>query len=154
MDDRDSGRQSRSDPEEQNRPPQQPYGRRGSPASPNDEKAFSVLSYIGLLWLVGLLADRDNPRVRFHVNQGIILSIFEFALAFSLTVVKAIVSAVFGFTFFGLPLFSWIGAAVNGLLTLAGWCLVLSYMLIGAIRAAQGRQEPLPLIGSLFTVVQ
>ena len=45
-----------------------------------------------------------------------------FAPAFSLTVVKAIVSAVLGLTL--------------------------------SVRAAQGRQEPLPLIGSLFTVLQ
>ena len=78
----------------------------------------------------------------------------EFAPAFSLTVGKAIVSAVFCLVFFGLPLPSWIGAALNGLLTFAGWRLVLSCVLIGAVRTAQGGREPLPLIGSLFTVLQ
>ena len=36
----------------------------------NNTKLFSVLAYFSVLWLVGLLADPDNPKVRFHVNQG------------------------------------------------------------------------------------
>lgn len=183
MDNRDPDERDRPNPEEENRPPRQAdfggqYGRPAEPKrvyrdpytgnpqgrqrndpvpgekGPGDEKAFSVLAYIGILWLVGLLADRENPTVRFHVNQGIILSIFEFALAFTLAIVKAMVHAVFVFALSGVPLFSWLGTTINGLLTFAGWCLVLSYVLIGAIRAAQGRQEPLPLIGTLFSVIR
>ena len=182
MDYRDPGGQDRPNPGEEQPPRQADFsGQYGRPAEPDrvyrdpytgapqdrqrrdpvpgeadsrDEKAFSVLSYIGILWLVGLLADRENPTVRFHVNQGIILSIFEFALAFTLTIVKAMVSAVFVFALSGFPLFSWLGTTINGLLTFAGWCLVLLYVLIGAVRAAQGRQEPLPLIGSLFSVIR
>jgi len=45
----------------------------------NNTKLFSVLAYFSVLWLVGLLADPDNPKVRFHVNQGILLSIFSAA---------------------------------------------------------------------------
>lgn len=124
----------------------------GNPA-PNDEKAFSALSYIGILWLVGLFVDRENPNVIFHVNQGIILSIFEFALMFSVGVVKAIIQIVFGFALNGFGLFSWMGRFFGGLLSLAGWCLVVSYIIIGVVHALQGKKEPLPLIGNLFTVV-
>lgn len=123
-------------------------------AGADEERAFSILSYIGILWIVGLLADRENQTVKFHVNQGIILSIFEFALGFALMIAKAIVSAVFISTFVGIPVLSWIGTAINGILSFAGWCLVLVYVLIGALRAAQGRKEPLPLIGDLFTVIR
>ncbi len=35
----------------------------------NNTKLFSVLAYFSVLWLVGLLADPDNPKVRFHVNR-------------------------------------------------------------------------------------
>jgi len=38
-------------------------------------KTYNILAYIGILWLVGLLSAKDQPDVRFHVNQGIILSI-------------------------------------------------------------------------------
>ena len=39
---------------------------------------YCVLSYIYVLWIVGLLAEKDNPTVKFHVNQGIILSAVSF----------------------------------------------------------------------------
>ncbi|XOQ44583.1 MAG: DUF4870 domain-containing protein [Clostridium sp.] len=120
---------------------------------PNDEKAFSALSYIGILWLVGLFADRKNPNVIFHVNQGIILSIFEFALVFSIGVIKAIIQIAFGFVLGGFRLFYWMGGLFGGLLSLAGWCLVVSYIIIGVVHALQGKKEPLPLIGNLFTIV-
>ncbi|MFU0833189.1 MAG: DUF4870 domain-containing protein [Oscillospiraceae bacterium] len=120
---------------------------------PSDEKAISALSYIGILWLVGLFVDRENPNVIFHVNQGILLSIFEFALMFSIGVVKAIIQIVFGFALGGFGLFSWMGNLFGGLLSLAGWCLVVSYIIIGVVHAVQGKKEPLPLIGNLFTVV-
>ena len=49
-------------------PPQPPiYPQYTMPV--DNTKAFSILSYIGILWLVGLLADRYNPRVRFHDRQ-------------------------------------------------------------------------------------
>lgn len=38
-------------------------------------KTYNILAYISILWLVGLLSAKDQPDVRFHVNQGIILSI-------------------------------------------------------------------------------
>lgn len=124
----------------------------GSPA-PDEDRAFSILSYIGILWLVGLLADRKSPEVMFHVNQGIILSIFEFALTFSLAVLQAVLRFVFGFASSGIGVLSWLGNAICGFLSFACWCLVIVYIVIGVMHAVQGRKEPLPLIGSLFTVV-
>ncbi len=45
----------------------------------SNAKLFSILSYIGLLWLLGLLIrpDKDCPFVRNHVNNGIICCIIE-----------------------------------------------------------------------------
>lgn len=126
---------------------------KAGPLPSNDEKAFSILSYIGILWLVGLLADRENQNVVFHVNQGIILSIFEFALTFTLAIAKAMIEGIFGFVFGGIGILSWTGTAIGGLLSFTGWCLIVSYIIIGVVHAAQGKKEPLPLIGNLFTVV-
>lgn len=38
---------------------------------------FSILSYIGILWLIPLLVEKNDKVVRFHVNQGIVLFIFD-----------------------------------------------------------------------------
>lgn len=44
---------------------------------PQNAKLFSILSYVGLLWLLGLLIspEKTSPFVRNHVNNGIVLSI-------------------------------------------------------------------------------
>lgn len=43
----------------------------------SNAKLFSILAYIGMLWLLGLLIRPDNscPFVRHHVNNGILLLI-------------------------------------------------------------------------------
>lgn len=42
-----------------------------------NEKLYAILAYICPLWIVGLLVpEKDNEFVRYHVNQGIVLTIF------------------------------------------------------------------------------
>ena len=50
---------------------------------PQNAKTFSILAYIGLLWLLGLLIspEKTSPFVRNHVNNGIVLCICEAILA-------------------------------------------------------------------------
>ncbi|MDF2631966.1 MAG: hypothetical protein K0Q85_562 [Caproiciproducens sp.] len=134
-------------------PPQPPvYPQYTMPV--DNTKAFSILSYIGILWLVGLLADGNNPRVRFHVNQGIILTIFEIAVNVAISIVKSIISVIFIQSFSGFMMLSQLGMVVNGILSLAGTCLCVAYIIIGVLHAAQGREEPLPIIGTLFQVLK
>ena len=95
-----------------------------------------------VLWLVGLLADPDNPKVRFHVNQGILLSIFSAAYSLAMTVLNA------AFTY--LP-FLFIFTA---LLSVLGGAAVLALMVWGIVNAAQDKEEPLPILGTLYTFIQ
>lgn len=46
------------------------------PSTPR-AKTFSVLAYIGFLWIFGILCDpeKNDPYVRSHLNNGIVLSI-------------------------------------------------------------------------------
>lgn len=125
----------------------------GYPARADNSKAFSILSYIGILWLVGLLAGRDDPKVRFHVNQGIILSIFEFALGILISIMKSLITAVFIRLFSASILLPQLGMALNGMLSFVSWGLTAAYIIIGVVHAVQDRREPLPVIGRLFTVI-
>ena len=45
---------------------------------PQNAKLFSILSYVGVLWLLGLLIspEKNSPYVRSHVNNGIVICIF------------------------------------------------------------------------------
>lgn len=99
-------------------------------------KVISILDYIGFLWILGLFVEKDDPHVKFHTNQGLVL--------FLLDVVVGIVNVVFSFLSF-IPV-------VGLLLSIVVWvlyvgCFVL--MILGIVNAAQGQQKPLPLIGGI-----
>ena len=53
-------------------------------------KIFSILSYIGIFWIVGLISERDDPVVRFHINQGIIKTVVFSSLWFVIFVISKI----------------------------------------------------------------
>ena len=97
--------------------------------SPN-RKVFSVLSYIALLWLVGLLLEKDDPVVKHHVNQGLNLFILE------------VIGSVLGV----IPL---IGGLISGLISIL--CLILA--ILGIISAAKGEDKPLPIL-SMVTLIK
>ena len=40
-------------------------------------KVFGILSYIGILVLVPILAAKDSQYARFHANQGLVLFITD-----------------------------------------------------------------------------
>jgi uncharacterized membrane protein len=83
---------------------------------------MAVIAYI--LFFVPLLTDaKDDPFVKFHVKQGLVLFI------------AGIILSIVG----GMPIiryFSW-------LLNIA----VLVFVIIGIMNALNGKEEPLPVIG-------
>ena len=41
-------------------------------------KLYKILSYIGLLFIVALVVpEKDDPSLKFHCGQGMILTIFS-----------------------------------------------------------------------------
>ena len=87
-------------------------------------KLFSVLAYLGILWIVGLLAANDDLYVKYHVNQGLILFIVGIA--------TSVISVI--------PIIGWIVGFVGGIFTLV--CAIM-----GVVNAVQGQMKPLPVIG-------
>ena len=84
-------------------------------------KVYAILAYIGILFLVPLLAAKDSPYAKFHTNQGLVLFLLE-----------VILSVVW-----------WI--PLLGLL----WIAVVVFAIMGIINAAQGECKPLPIIGEI-----
>ena len=100
-------------------------------------KIFAVLAYIGILFLVPLLAAPKSKFARYHTNQGAVL--------FLAAVVLMVGSGV-------LTMVPFIGclAAVVPVVAFAG-AFVL--MILGIINASSGVCKPLPLIGH-FRLIQ
>lgn len=100
---------------------------------PNDiqqNKVMAVLSYLGILFLVPLLAAPNSPYARFHANQGLVLFILE-----------AIVGTVSAFIA-KIPI---VGAIITSVLGL----ILLIFAILGIVNAATGKANELPIIGGI-----
>ena len=99
---------------------------------------MALLSYIGILFIIPLLAAKDSKFAKFHVNQGLVLFIADLVCGLAVRIVSAILSFIPVVRVF-LP------AVLITLVSLAA----LAFMIIGILNAVNGRAKELPLIGSL-----
>lgn len=88
------------------------------------KNTIAVLSYIGILFLIPLLTSKDDPFVKFHVKQGLVLFIAEMATA----------------------LVAWI-PIIGWLLGFACMVLWLILSIMGIVNVVNKKETPLPLIG-------
>ena len=97
------------------------------PMQRKDEKdLLAILSYFGILFLIPMLAGKDNEFNVFHAKQGLVLFIAE------------IITAVFAWV----PIIGWIGAPLLYIV----WFI---FFIIGIVNVLQGQKKELPLIGQL-----
>ena len=94
-------------------------------------KIFAVLAYIGLLFLVPLLAAPQSRFARYHTNQGVVLFLASIIAWGGLAVLMFV------------PLVGCLAMPV--MVAVGAGSLVL--MIMGIINAASGQCKPLPLIG-------
>lgn len=87
-----------------------------------ENKAIAILSYIGILFLIPLLAKKESKFAQFHAKQGLVIFIVE----------------VIGM--FLIPLFG-LGALIN--------LAALIFSIIGIVNTVGGKMSKLPLIGDL-----
>jgi len=103
-------------------------GETPDPADVDKNKIFAVLAYLGILFLVPLLAAKDSRFARYHTNQGVVL--------FLAAVVCSIGGAILSFVPF-------VGCLVMPAVMIA----ILVFVVLGIINAANGQCKPLPVIG-------
>ena len=87
----------------------------------SEEKIWGAVSYLWVLSLVALAARKDNAYVRFHASQG--------ALLFALSII-----------FMLIPGLGWLLNVVIGIAAI-----------VGIIKALQGEQWEIPVIGQFST---
>ena len=95
----------------------------------SNEKVFGVLGYIGILFLIPLLAGKTEFS-RFHANQGLVLFIVDAVASVAATALAFI------------PFVGWIASSVLGL-------AIFILAIMGIVNAAQGEMKPLPVIGGI-----
>ena len=105
----------------------------------DNNKVFGVLSYLGILCLIPLLAKKDDEFVHFHAKQGLVLFIVEIIWF----VISSIISGMLlvRFIFGGGMLGLW--NIISTLVSLGFIALVI----IGIINVVQNQKKELPLIG-------
>ena len=105
-----------------------------NPSAPaGNAKLFAILSYFCPLWLLGLLIEpeKNDPYVKNHVNNGIILTIVGVA--------SGVIAAI--------PVVGWIISSVVGIASLV-------FAIIGIVKACQNTTYILPLIGDKFVLIK
>jgi len=91
-----------------------------------ENKVYGILAYIGILFLVPLLAAPKSKFAKFHANQGCVLFIGEVALG--------VVAMI--------PILGW-------LIWFFGSIAALVLAVMGIVGAANGKMEKLPIIGDI-----
>lgn len=125
--------------------------------SDEDIKIYKILSYVGFLWIIGLLVPYKNDKsLKFHIGQGIILSICEFVLSISVSLINnLIIDNIFKIqvSFYGIETgvykTSALGLTISGLLNLAVAIFTISYVIIGIANVTKEKDKKLPVIGNL-----
>jgi uncharacterized membrane protein len=94
-------------------------------------KVFAVLAYLGILFLVPLLAAPSSKFARYHTNQGIVLFLASFLLWCG------------SFVLLPIPIIHFVIIPVWFVLP----ACVFIFIVIGIVHAASGEYKPLPWIG-------
>ncbi|NLG02498.1 MAG: hypothetical protein GX567_01480 [Clostridia bacterium] len=94
-------------------------------------KAMAILSYLGILVLIPILAAKDSAYARYHANQGLVLVIASIALGVVSTVV------------------SMLSIPFVGVLVYLCSIVIFIFEVMGIVQAAKGEAKPLPVIGGI-----
>ncbi len=89
-------------------------------------KGIAWLSYLGILVIIPILLQKENPFVKFHIRQGIALLILWICLAF-------------------ISIIPFIGHIIGFI----GWIVLLVLSIWGIVNALKGKEDPLPLVNKL-----
>lgn len=87
-------------------------------------KAWAAIGYLGILFLVPLLAKKDNAFALYHAKQGMVLFIAYIIVSFLAAI----------------PFVGWVVGVVI-------YLLLFILFIIGLMNALSGKKKPLPVIG-------
>lgn len=105
----------------------------------SDIECYCYFAYLGPFWFIGLAADRSrNPKLRFHLNQGLVLFIAELAIFLAVYFLSRL-----------LALIPYAGAVLSGLLWVAAVGFAFWLSVRGMLNVASDKKRRLPVIGGI-----
>lgn len=117
---------------------------KSSASDAQENKLMAVLSYLGILVLIPLLAAKESRFAQYHANQGLVLLIVGVVGFTGLFILSTVASFVLG----NIPVLgALIGVLLGGLLYFVAWISLMVAMIIGIVNAANGKEKSLPVIG-------
>ncbi len=90
-----------------------------------------ILSYLGILALIPLLVEKDDPEVQWHAKHGLVLTVGWIVLSIALPILSS-------FPYIGM----FLGCAVAPLL----WLVILVIHIVAMIKALKGERLIIPVI--------
>ena len=110
-------------------------------------KTYSILSYIGILWIIGLFVKEKNDKtLKFHVGQGMLLSVLGVVGRVAIRIISSIIVNV-GELVFGDNILFFLISIMIIILSLAFSVSILVLMIIGIVNASNNKEEALPVVG-------
>ncbi len=109
----------------QNSAPITPVAENVQKTEHSNNTLMGILSYIGPLVIIPFLTTKEDPFVKFHIEQGLVLLVIEVAVWI-------------------LGSFMWPFWMIASLINLGTFVLSV----IGIINVTQGKQKELPLVGA------
>ncbi len=86
---------------------------------------MGILAYLGILIIIPYLVAKNDPFVKFHIRQGLVLLVIE--------VIVSILGIIF-----------WPMRAIISIINL----VTLILTIIGIVNVVQGQEKELPLVGN------
>jgi uncharacterized membrane protein len=104
-----------------------------------DGKLCALLSYllVGIIWFFADDKMRKNGFVKFHVKQGIVLTVAAIVVSI---IERILISIFWGSFFFG-------GWGLLGTIFWIVWLGFLVLLILGIVNSLNGKEKQLPIIG-------
>lgn len=105
----------------------------------SDVEFYCYFAYLGPFWFIGLMSDRrDSPKLKFHLNQGLVLFIAEVAVFIAVYFIGKL-----------LNLIPYVGQYISWALWIAAVGCAFWLAVKGMLNVAADTRTQLPVIGRI-----
>lgn len=102
-------------------------------SAPKRNTLMAILAYLGILIIIPFLMAKDDPFVKFHIKQGLVLVIIELVIY-----VLGMAMGIMWLMFF----------PVMKVVNIIHFALIV-FSITGIVNVVQGQEKKLPLVGHL-----